>query len=390
VAPDGSRCAFGFSSMRGAPGVLAKVASPSTLTQTATHQGPAGQQSTPTPYAVGDAGGVVAAKRTTRDVREQALREACARGLNGTVRRMLAENASGANALDPECGRKNATGARTKNPRSSPLILAAQAGSRATIEVLVARGAELRQIDAGARSALHWAAKRGHYELAIWLLKSGLNPRATDAQGRTPLMLAAWWGHTKLVKLLLTGPAGSREHAAERDKVRGWSALAGACHFGRAQAVTLLIKAGHDPQLADRWGRPPLLMARCAPVVELLLSAGAAAEAQCPATGRTALHWAAAAGDTDIVRLLVEDVRRRRKDLDLLRRLLAQTDSLTGCSPLQLAARAGHAAALSELRAGLFDAYQFAESKRVLPRRPASGAPDKKARAVAPAERIEA
>jgi hypothetical protein len=84
-------------------------------------------------------------------------------------------------------------------------------------------------------------------------------------------------------------------------------------------------------------------------------------------------------------------VRRRRKDLGLLRRLLAQTDSLTGCTPLQLAARAGHAAALSELRGGLFDAYQFAESTRTLPRKqPSPAAPYKHARAAAEAERIEA
>ena len=52
-------------------------------------------------------------------------------------------------------------------------------------------------------TGLHWAARRGHYELAEYLLKRKSHVNAMDILGRTPLFFALIKGNLKLFKLLL-------------------------------------------------------------------------------------------------------------------------------------------------------------------------------------------
>jgi len=52
-------------------------------------------------------------------------------------------------------------------------------------------------------TGLHWAARRGHYELCELLIKYKSHLDALDILGRTPLFLALLKDNLKVFKLLL-------------------------------------------------------------------------------------------------------------------------------------------------------------------------------------------
>jgi len=103
-----------------------------------------------------------------------------------------------------------------------------------------------------------------------------------------------------------------RTLAAARTLVRyaqpdGMTALHWAVRANQEDVVALLVKAGADPNAANRYGITPLWLAATngsAKVVRLLLQAGANAAAGLP-HGETALMAAARAGEPESIRLLL-------------------------------------------------------------------------------------
>ena len=74
----------------------------------------------------------------------------------------------------------------------------------ATVNALLARNPGLaREKDPrfGA-TALHWAALRGHENVADLLIAQGADLKATNSAGETPLQVAERAGHLKVVGLL--------------------------------------------------------------------------------------------------------------------------------------------------------------------------------------------
>ena len=61
----------------------------------------------------------------------------------------------------------------------------------------------------GGNTALIWAAREGHTEIAQLLIQAEVNPNAADQDGLTALMWAVEKGHTEIVQLLRD--AGARE-----------------------------------------------------------------------------------------------------------------------------------------------------------------------------------
>jgi ankyrin repeat protein len=109
-------------------------------------------------------------------------------------------------------------------------------------------------------------------------LEAGADLRSTNRYGGTALIPAAHHGHAETVAILLrTG--------IDKDHVNklGWTALLEAVILGDGgptytQIVAMLVKAGANPNIADRGGITPLGHARArnlTAVAKILEAAGA-------------------------------------------------------------------------------------------------------------------
>lgn len=101
---------------------------------------------------------------------------------------------------------------------------AAQDGSVARLEQLVARGADVNGFSNG-YTPIVWAASGNHPAAVRWLLEHGAQPD-------------------------------------RRDTNNGWTALMSAASGGYTEAARLLLDAGADGNLQDKDGRSPVRLAR--------------------------------------------------------------------------------------------------------------------------------
>jgi ankyrin repeat protein len=83
------------------------------------------------------------------------------------------------------------------------LFFVALSGQVEMAELLVRHGGG----EEGKDGALQGAARRGHVEMAAWLLERGADPAATDFEGKTPLQCALERNDEAMIALL-------REHGA--------------------------------------------------------------------------------------------------------------------------------------------------------------------------------
>ena len=234
----------------------------------------------------------------------------------------------------------NAPTAPTPRPMTGPgtteLITAVRNSDFSKMKALIDGGGNVNEQDrAGARTALHWAAKGGSQEALSALMTAKADPNLKDRQGRTPLwgavettpavvkflidngadvnardtvnatplLWAAGFGRPETVKLLLESKADVK---AVDDN--GWTALIWAAGIGQPETVGILVKAGADLNAADRQtGDTPLLRAARTGKPEslkVLLAAGADINAR-NNLKQTALHCAAQSGSPEKVALLL-------------------------------------------------------------------------------------
>jgi ankyrin repeat protein len=116
-------------------------------------------------------------------------------------------------------------------------------------------------------------------------------------------MFAALSGDPLVTSLLVRAGADTDKKAK-----LGWTALALAAVKGYADVAEVLLDAGATPAVRDAYGWTPLMRAvdrRRADVVRLLLDTPGIDLDLRQEDGATALHIAAAAGNLEIVRLLV-------------------------------------------------------------------------------------
>ena len=149
------------------------------------------------------------------------------------------------------------------------LHAAAKRGDLSVLRKLLAKGADVDEVDACAERALgrraSAARRRGRREQGgfSWLLY-------------TPLCVAAMNGHVTLVDALLR--AGADKDAARDD---GATPLYTAAQNGHGNVVDALLRAGVDKDKRHCTGASPLFVAaqggKC-DVVEMLLRAGVAAD----------------------------------------------------------------------------------------------------------------
>ena len=92
-------------------------------------------------------------------------------------------------------------------PSASALVAAVYNGEVGCVELLVSRGAdvdELGKIGGHAMTALHAAARRGHTDLASYLIAAGATVDSRDHFGYTPLHYASIAGQKGVVLLLIS------------------------------------------------------------------------------------------------------------------------------------------------------------------------------------------
>ncbi|WP_035384723.1 ankyrin repeat domain-containing protein [Ferriphaselus sp. R-1] len=103
--------------------------------------------------------------------------------------------------------------AKTRDAAGNTLLmLAAQRGDLAMVELLLAAGVEVDAVDASGWSALtravyNPALKQGFAEIVQALIRAGANIEAPIGYGVRPLMLAAGYGETAVVEVLLNAGA---------------------------------------------------------------------------------------------------------------------------------------------------------------------------------------
>ncbi len=155
---------------------------------------------------------------------------------------------------------------------------------------------------AAADSPLVTAAERGDRAAALRLIAKGANPNETGADGTTALMWAAANDDLELVRALIAAKAnvGLKNHF-------GTTALTEAAIIGSGNVLDALLKAGADPNTRNPEGETPLMaVARSGKVAAArrLLEAGADVNATETFGGQSALMWAAAQGQAEMVQLL--------------------------------------------------------------------------------------
>ena len=84
-----------------------------------------------------------------------------------------------------------------------PLHEAARRGNELVVQLLVADGADIEQMNSGYYTPLHEAAAAGNVSVVRALLELGAAVNAVSKLGETPLHRAAVRGHSEIARLLL-------------------------------------------------------------------------------------------------------------------------------------------------------------------------------------------
>ncbi len=142
---------------------------------------------------------------------------------------------------------------------NGPVADAAMRGDLEGVRSLLEQGADANEAQGDGMTALHWAARHGHAEMAQLLITAGANVSAATRIGRyTPLHLASRAGSAPVVEALLA--AGADVHAATTNS--GATPLHLAAESGNPDAIRVLVGGGADVNGREgAWAQTPLIFA---------------------------------------------------------------------------------------------------------------------------------
>ncbi len=152
--------------------------------------------------------------------------------------------------LNPVCG---------FDQRCQPLAIAAAEGDAATIDFLLAHGADINGFNDYEDVPLNIAMAAGRADAAKKLILAGANVNLPNALGVTPFIGATHGGDIALVKLMLAHGADVNSHflthtGDTKPGDRGERPLEAAIRAGHADVAEALLKAGANPKLAGQNG----------------------------------------------------------------------------------------------------------------------------------------
>lgn len=152
-------------------------------------------------------------------------------------------------------------------------------GEREQALALIREGGDANAVLADGTSALTFAAHLGDPELVELLLESGARPDQSNEYGAFPLSEAALAGSNEVIRLLLAHGADANQTNPE-----GESALMITARTGNMAGTTLLLEHGADVNASEYWGGQSALMWATAQkqpdMMRLLISHGAQVNAQ--------------------------------------------------------------------------------------------------------------
>ena len=212
--------------------------------------------------------------------------------------------------------------------------------------VVVSAAALLIGAGSASADALLDAVRARNDREAVRLIDAGADANAADSLGTTPLMWAARHGDAALVERLLRAGAD-----AAAENVFGVTPMSEAALIGSEPVIRELLTAGVDPNSPNPEGETALmLVVRTGQLdaAEALLEAGADVNAQERWAGQTALMWAGAQLQPEMVKLLVAngaEVDARSAVREWTRKVSSEPRpkelAQGGLTPLMFAARTG-------------------------------------------------
>jgi ankyrin repeat protein len=215
------------------------------------------------------------------------------------------------------------------------------------------------------------ASEAGNHDAALAALKTGADVNARGPDGTTALIWAAYNDDAELVAKLVD--AGADANAKNEF---GASALSEAAIAGYADVVAALLEGGADANITNPEGETPLMAVARTGNVEaatLLLDAGADVNAIELWGQQSALMWAAAQKQPEMIKLLIArgaDVDARGAVRNWERKVIKEPRpkdmNQGGFTPLLYAAREGCIECAKELAAGGAD-LDLADPHRVTP-----------------------
>jgi len=208
---------------------------------------------------------------------------------------------------------------------------------------------------AAAEMTLPGVAESGDHAAAMRLLSAkGTNVNATGADGSTAIMYAAANDDLELVRALIKAGAN-----VKLQNQFGTSALTEAAIIGSTPVIEALLKAGADPNFKNPNGETPLMAAARSGRIDAakaLLAAGADINAKETWGGQSAIMWASAQCQADMVKFLASkdaSLNDHGKVNQWERKIIAEPRpkdlNKGGFTPLHYAAREGCAACVQNL-----------------------------------------
>lgn len=193
--------------------------------------------------------------------------------------------------------------------KASPLIIAAAFNRKEEVKQLIKKGADCSLPDLNGWLPIHWAALGGYLETLKILFPFLSNINQQNEKGETLLHLSAKSGNLELVEFLIEKGA-NRDIADDNNE----TPLHHAALNSDLSMVSLLITK-NNLNAKNNNANTPLILAILGndiEVVDYLLNYAAAVDIICEG-GKPPLFWAKAKGNKQMIRLIEDHIKAKKK-----------------------------------------------------------------------------